>query len=127
VLFVDYSISGRRVIALLDEVAEIRGYPEAITCDNGSEFTCQVVDEWAHRHGVKMDFIRPGKPIENAYCESFNGKLRAECLILEVFRKEYYGERPHSSLNGLSPEEFAQRHTAMLQRNDTPRPQLPLA
>ena len=138
-LHVDFSIGGKRVVALLDQVAELRSYPEVITCDNGSEFTCRAMDEWAHRRRVKLDFIRPGKPVENAYAESFNGKLRDECLnqnqfvviaeasvILEAYQKEFNEERPHGSLNGLSPKQFAQRHTTMLQTNDTQIPQFNL-
>lgn len=62
-----------------------RGVPETITSDNGSEFAGQVMDCWAHQTGVKLDFIRPGKPVENSYIESFNARLRDECLNLEVF------------------------------------------
>jgi putative transposase len=139
-LFVDFSIGGKRVTALLDQVAELRGLPEVITCDNGPEFTSRAMDEWAHRRGVKLDFIRPGKPIENAYVESFNGKLRDECLnqnqfvalaeasvILEAYRKEYNDERPHGSLNGLTPRGFAQRLTTMLNKQDLNQQRLSLA
>jgi putative transposase len=79
------------------------------------------MDEWAHRHGVKLDFIRPGKPVENAYIESFNGKLREECLNLhwfktieeakekiEAWRLDYNEHRPHSALNDQTPSEFAE-------------------
>lgn len=138
-LVVDFSISGRRVIETLEQMSELRGLPEAITSDNGSEFTCRALDEWAHRRKVKLDFIRPGKPVENAFIESFNGKLRDECLnqnqfvllaearvILEAYRKEYNEERPHGALNDLSPSQFAQRHTAMLQTNNTRIPQFNL-
>ena len=138
-LVVDFSISGRRVIEVLEQVAELRALPGAITSDNGSEFTCRALDEWAHRRKVKLDFIRPGKPVENAFVESFNGKLRDECLnqnqfvilaeagvILEAYRKEYNEERPHGALNDLSPSQFAQRHTAMLQTNNTRIPQFNL-
>lgn len=129
VLLVDFSIGGKRVTQALDEVAELRGLPAAITIDNGPEFTSRAMDEWAHRNKVKLDFIRPGKPVENGFIESFNGKFRDECLnqnqfvvlaeaavILEAYRREYNDERPHGSLNGLTPKGFAERHTTMLNK-----------
>src|SRR4030067_2590371 len=79
------SIPGRRVVAVLERLARTHGLPQVITTDNGTEFTSRAVDEWAHRNGGKLDFIRPGKPVENAYIESFNGKLREECLNLHWF------------------------------------------
>ena len=92
----------------------------SITVDNGPEFDGQVLDKWAYRSGVQLSFIRPGKPNENAYIESFNGKFRDECLnehwfislsharsIIEAWRIEYNTERPHSSLGNQTPEEFA--------------------
>jgi transposase InsO family protein len=87
--------------------------------DNGPEFAGRVLDERAYRKGIKLNFIRPGKPIENAYTESFNGRLRDECQntnwflslkhaidVIEDWRKDYNTVRPHSSLGGLAPEEF---------------------
>lgn len=128
-LLVDFSIGGKRLVRLLDEIAEVRGLPEVITMDNGPEFTSRALDEWAHRRGVRLDFIRPGKPVENGFCESFNGKFRDECLnqnqfvvlaeaevILEAYRREYNEERPHSSLDGSTPAGFAARHTTMLNK-----------
>jgi putative transposase len=116
---VDTSIPGARVVRVLDKLAEMRGLPEVITVDNGPEFAGKAMDEWAYRHGVKLNFIRPGKPIENAYAESFIGRLRDECLnqnwfttmnearyFIEEWRIDYNGVRPHSSLGNLSPEEF---------------------
>jgi putative transposase len=73
------------VVDALDKVAAARGYPKSITVDNGSEFCSRVMDAWAYRHGVKLDFIRPGKPVENGHIESFNGRLRDECLNVELF------------------------------------------
>ncbi len=117
------SLTGRHVVAVLDRVARQRGYPEAIVSDNGPEFCSRVVDAWAHQHGVQLRFIRPGKPVENAYVESLNGRCRDECLNehlfvsidearleLERWRLDYNGTRPHSSLGNLTPEEFAQQH-----------------
>jgi putative transposase len=118
---VDTSLGGRRVVAVLEKLAETRGLPEVITIDNGPEFAGRVLDEWAYRKGVKLNFIRPGKPIENAYAESFNGRLRDECLntnwflslnharsVIEEWRRDYNEFRPHSSLQGITPKEYAE-------------------
>ncbi len=117
---VDTSIRAARVIRVLDRVADERGLPDEILIDNGPEFTCRALDEWAHRNGVRLHFIRPGKPNDNAYIESFNGKFRDECLneewfttlddaraTIEAWRQDYNQVRPHSSLNNMTPEEFA--------------------
>ena len=119
VIEVDTSLGGRRVVDVLERLAEARGLPEVITIDNGPEFAGKVLDEWAYRHGVKLNFIRPGKPIENAYAESFIGRLRDECLnenwfislknardIIESWRIDYNEGRPHTSLGGLTPKEY---------------------
>jgi len=116
------SLTGRRVVECLDRLACGRGLPNAITIDNGSEFCSRALDAWAYRRGVKLDFIRPGKPVENGYVESFNGKLRDECLNTELFfsledarqklehwRKDYNEQRPHSALGGMPPAVFIQR------------------
>ncbi len=97
-----------------------RGVPKMLFCDNGSEFTGQMMDLWAYRNGVKIDFSRPGKPTDNAFCESFNGTFRAECLdtnwfqslpeakrIIEGWRREYNESRPHRALAHRTPAEFA--------------------
>ena len=81
----DRSQTGEKVAEQLERVIAIRGAPETITSDNGSEFAGRAMDYWAHHAGVKLDFIRPGKPVENSYIESFNGRLRDECLNVEVF------------------------------------------
>ena len=114
------SIPGKLVVAVLEKLARTHGLPKVITTDNGTEFTSRIVDEWAHRNGVKLDFIRPGKPIENAYIESFNGRLRQECLEqhwfvsmedakekIEAWRIDYNEHRPHTSLGNRTPREFA--------------------
>jgi putative transposase len=101
---------------------DMRGLPEAITMDNGPEFTSRAMDEWAWRNKVKLAFIDPGKPVQNAYAESFNDKIRQECFnehwfpnlsearrIVEEWRQEYNSFRPHSSLGDLTPQEFAAR------------------
>jgi len=121
-LEVDTSLGGKRVVRVLDKLAFLRGLPEAITIDNGPEFTSNALDEWAYRNNVKLDFIRPGKPIENAYIESFNGKLRDECLndnwflslddareTIEAWRMDYNRQRPHSSLDNMAPWEFREK------------------
>ena len=116
---VDTSLGGRRVVGIFDRLGEMRGLPEVITVDNGPEFAGKALDEWAYRRGIQLSFMHPGKPIENAFAESFNGRLRDECLntnwflhfklardIIEDWRKDYNTVRPHSSLGGLAPEEF---------------------
>lgn len=121
----DRSLSGRKVAMALNRVAQTRPLPQTITVDNGSEFAGKDLDAWAYWRTVKLDFIRPGKPIENAYIESFNGRLREECLNqelfesiedarekLEVWRTDYNESRPHSSLGHLTPREFAQTRSA---------------
>ena len=122
---VDTSITGLRVEAVLDRLADSRGLPHSITVDNGPEFDSQVLDQWAYRRAVRLSFIRPGKPNENAYIESFNGRFRDECLnehwflslaharsVIEAWRIEYNTERPHSSLGNRTPEEFANAQRA---------------
>jgi putative transposase len=110
---------GREGSEQLDRLITLRGAPESITSDNGSEFTGKAMDLWAHQAGVKLNFIRPGKPVENSYIESFNGRLRDECLNVEVFldlgdarkldkwRNDYNQQRPHSALADRTPDEFA--------------------
>jgi putative transposase len=119
VIEVAHSLPARRVIHALERVAAERGLPRSIVCDNGPEFAGKAMDRWAYEHGVALQFIRPGKPIENAYCESFNGKLRDECLNaswfasladaqreIERWRREYNDERPHKNLGRRTPAEF---------------------
>ena len=119
---VDTSIGGTRVVNVLERLSELRGLPEVMTLDNGPEFTGKALDEWAYKTGVKLNFIRPGKPIENAYIESFNGKLRDECLnqnwfvtlkdareATEAWRMDYNEFRPHRSLGDLSPLQYVHK------------------
>jgi putative transposase len=116
----DFSLTGERVTRVLGRLAQTRGLPAVITVDNGPEFAGKVLDAWAYQHHIKLHFIRPGKPVENAYIESFNGKYRDECLnenvfrtldearhIIETWRIDYNRHRPHSSLGNLTPEEYA--------------------
>ena len=116
---VDTSLSGARVARVLDRVIGERAVPGEIVMDNGPELTSKALDQWAYERGVRLRFIAPGKPQQNGFCESFNGKLRDECLNehwfttlydarekVESWRVEYNRERPHSSLKNLTPEEF---------------------
>jgi len=116
----DTSLSGDRVVRVLDRLIATRGVPAAILTDNGPEFSGKALDAWCYAHGVRSDFIEPGKPSQNAYIESFNGKLRDECLnehwfldladarhTLENWRQDYNEFRPHSSLDDQTPNEFA--------------------
>jgi putative transposase len=128
---VDTSLSGLRVARVLDRLGEFRGRPQGITVDNGPEFAGRALDTWAYRNKVRLDFIRPGKPVENAYIESFNGRIRDECLnmnefgslreaqdVIEAWREDYNGHRPHGSLGQLTPTEFALQAAEKLQQND---------
>ncbi|MNS05460.1 IS2 transposase TnpB [compost metagenome] len=120
---VDTSLPGMRVARVLDRLAETRGLPKVIVVDNGPEFAGRVLDAWADKKGVKLHFIRPGKPVENAYIEPFNGKFRDECLNqtlfttmeeakhkIELWRLDYNRTRPHTALGGITPEQFASGH-----------------
>jgi putative transposase len=115
---VDFSISGYRFARELDQLS--RRLPETIVCDKGSEFTSKAMFFWAKHQGVKLHFIQPGKPTQNAFVESFNGKFRANCLDLHWFarledarftieqRRQHYNHvRPHRSLGKKPPAVFA--------------------
>jgi len=119
---VDTSLPGRRVVSVLERLAESRGLPQSVTVDNGPEFAGKALDGWAYSQGLHLRFIQPGKPQQNAYIESFNGKFRDECLnehwfmsmrharqVIEDWRQEYNDERPHSALGYLTPNRFAER------------------
>ena len=119
-LLADSSLTGHTVALALSQALVERGAPGSITVDNGTEFVSRAMDVWAYQHGVQLDFIRPGRPVENSYIESFNGRLRDECLTVEVFftiadvrekldrwRTDYKQVRPHSALNDQSPQAFA--------------------
>jgi putative transposase len=84
-LHADTALSGEKIAMALSKIVGIRGAPQSITVDNGTEFSSKAMDLWAYSHGVHLDFIRPGRPVENGYIESFNGRLRDECLNVEVF------------------------------------------
>lgn len=135
-----FGLNGRQLTQLLDRLIELRGKVAGIRSDNGPEFAGDAMDAWAYERSVKLDFIRPGKPNENAFIESFNGRLREECLndnqfltlaeaqtIIEAWRKDYNEARPHGSLDGLTPKEFAERHTTMLNKPNVSEHQFRLA
>lgn len=120
------SLPGARVTQVLQRLCELRAVPSIIRSDNGPEFRGRAMDEWAYARGVRLQFIEPGKPIQNAFIESFNSRLREECLNEQVFlslddarrkieqwRNLYNRLRPHSSLGYLAPEEFAASHSQL--------------
>jgi putative transposase len=122
VIEVDTSITGLRVSRVLEWLSMTRGLPGSITVDNGPEFAGMALDRWAYTKNVKLAFIRPGKPVENAFIESFNGRLRQECLnqhhfldleearkTIEEWRLRYNEFRPHRALDGMTPECFARQ------------------
>ena len=115
-------MSGQTVSEALDRVLDGEPRPRSITVDHGTEFQSRALEDWAYRRGVQLDFIRPGKPVENAFIEAFNGRLRDECLNvhqfasladakakIETWRLDYNQRRPHSSLGDLTPNEFVVR------------------
>jgi len=117
---VDLSLPAERVVRVLDRLIVERGRPRELWVDNGPEFTSKALDRWASERGVEIRFIRPGKPVENCFIESFNGTLRKDCLeanwfdslaearlLIEAWRTHYNHDRPHTSLGGLAPAEFA--------------------
>ncbi|MGB3550709.1 MAG: integrase core domain-containing protein [Candidatus Binatus sp.] len=123
-LLADSSLTGQKVASALSQVIAERGAPMSITVDNGIEFASKAMDAWAYQYGVQLNFIRPGRPVENGYIESFNGRLRDECLNVEVFfalidvrdklerwRRDYNQVRPHGALSDSAPAVFAAQWT----------------
>lgn len=123
-IVVDISIGGERVKKELDRLIELKGIPEKIRSDNGTEFTSNAILEWSQKTEIKWLYIQPGKPQQNCYIESFNGKLRDECLneylfsdlghakrIIKSWKEEYNFNRPHSGLNGLTPNEMLLKYS----------------
>jgi len=121
-ILVDFSIGGERVTRYLDALMASQGKPANTLSDNGTEFTSKAMFYWAQERGVQLNFIEPGKPAQNAFNESFNGRLRDECLnesvfhnihharsVIESWRQHYNQERPHSSLGYLTPDEYRQQ------------------
>lgn len=120
---VGFSLTGRHVVAALETVLATCGLPQSITVDHGTEFTSRAVEAWAFDRHVTLDFTRPGTPTDYGHIESFNGRLRDECLnvhpflsrehakaVIEAWRKDSNDHRPHGSLGDLTPTEFAARH-----------------
>jgi putative transposase len=120
----DLSLNGAKVVTALEHAARRFGYPQIIQVDNGTEFQSKALDAWAYEHEVKLDFIRPGKPVDNCFIESFNARLRDECFNANVFvsladarrkieawRIDYNDHRPHSSLGDRSPSELLEQTT----------------
>jgi putative transposase len=118
---VDTSLPGGRVVRVLERLVTERGAPDEIVLDNGPELAGKAVDQWAYERGVWLRFIEPGKPVQNAFVESFHGRLRDECLdrhwfvglndarhTIETWRQDYNQSRPHSALGYRPPEEFRQ-------------------
>lgn len=125
-LEVDTSLSGQRVSRILEALRLADRLPGTIVCDNGTEFTSKAMLKWSMDKGIKLNFIEPGKPTQNAFIESFNGKLRQECLrqhwfeslneareIVEAWRQDYNHVRPHSSLEYRTPKEVVRQHQMM--------------
>jgi putative transposase len=121
---VDCSLPAARVIAALTALAATRGLPASLVVDHGPEFISKALDAWAFTHGVQLEFIRPGKPVDNAYIESFHSRFRDECLNerwfwdlpdaqrqIEAWRQDYNEVRPHESLQHRTPKEFAEAFT----------------
>ena len=129
---VDFGISGQYVTRLLDQAAIFRGYPLAVRTDNGPEFTSRAFFAWTTLHGIRHILIQPGRPMQNSYIESFNGKFRDECLNEQWFqslpqardciaewRKDYNEVRPHSSLGRIPPSQFAQKQRIQIFATDS--------
>jgi putative transposase len=121
----DHAIGGDHLTRILDAICAQRGTPAVIRTDNGPEFTGKAMLNWAHRRGIALRLIEPGKPNQNAYVESFNGRFRDECLnehwfmslaharaVIEAWRQEYNEERPKRSLGGLTPAQYAKQLAA---------------
>ncbi len=132
-IHVDFSIPGDRVADVLNRLKTQGKCPKAIIVDNGTEFTSKAMDVWAYQNGVELKFIQPGKPIQNAFIESFNDKFRSECLnlnwfesilhakeIIESWRIEYNTERPNSALKNKTPEMFAKQYEERLREISQP-------
>jgi putative transposase len=118
---VGISLTGRHVVQVLDRLKVTYGLPQRIAVDNGPEFISKALDAWAHEHGVQLEFSRPGRPTDNALIESFNGRLRHDCLnqhwfrsiaeartIIDAWREDYNRNHPHSALGYRAPATVAQ-------------------
>ena len=126
------SLKGEDVAVVLSRIVFHRSVPTKIRCDNGPEFTSKALDKWTYENGVELEYSRPGKPTDNAFIESFNGRFREECLStnwfltledakakIEAWRTEYNKSRPHMSLNYMTPQEYS-----MVTSKSTPKPHI---
>lgn len=133
---VDHGMGGHYVIRVLDQAALFRGYPRAIRTDNGPEFTSRAFMAWAQSHHIEHLLIEPGKPMQNGYIESFNGKFRDECLneqwfstltearaVIAEWRRDYNEVRPHSSCKRMPPAKYAAQHRTTIHAEETSTPQ----
>jgi putative transposase len=131
-IVVDRSFSGTRVVAVLNRLEATWGLPKSIQVDNGPEFSSKALDDWAHRHRIKLVFSRPGTPTDNPYIEAFNGRFRAECLdqhwfasleearqIIEAWRIDYNEVRPHTALDNQTPAAYKAAHRSDQAREET--------
>ena len=130
---VDHGISGTCVVRVLERAARFRGYPRAVRTDNGPEFTSRAFIAWTQQHGITHLLIEPGRPMQNGYIESFNGKFRDECLdehwftslaqardVINAWRRDYNEVRPHSSCGRIPPAQFAANHRTQTQQHQVP-------
>lgn len=137
---VGQSLKGEDVVRVLERITADRGCPATIKVDNGSEFVSKAMDRWAYEGGVELDFSRPGKPTDNAKVESFNGRLREECLNahwflslddarskIEAWRSYYNEMRPHSALQWMTPVEFARQNGPKRARAATKEPEISIS
>jgi putative transposase len=130
-IYAGSKITGDTVVDILDNISYHRGHPERIRVDNGPEFISKALDNYSYQNNIKLEFSRPGKPVDNAHIESFNGSLRDECLNtnwflsiedaqskLEAWRRDYNEFRPHSSLYNMTPSDFARNQLEGLNKPD---------
>jgi len=128
---VDRSLTGHRVVAVLERLKRTHGLPKRIAVDNGPEFVSKALDGWAHRNGVQLEFSRPGKPTDNALIEAFNGRLRQDCLnqhwftslneartSIEAWRVDYNTNHPHSAIGYVAPQTYAAQWWTIPLRGD---------
>jgi putative transposase len=129
----EFSLTGKHVVAGMERVGTDVGFPVSLTVDHGTEFMSKALEAWAFYRGVQLDFTRPGKPTDNSHIESFNGRLRDECLnvhqflsidhakqLIEAWRQDYNQQRPHGSLGHLTPDEFASQRQDRTVAEPTP-------
>ena len=122
-----YSITGKDLTFIIERACEAYGYPDVIRTDNGPEFRSREFDQWCYRKGIQIDYINPGKPVENCHIESFNGTFRTECLnshyfetlkdaraIINEWWNEYNNERPQKRLKGMTPRQYEDKLNSVI-------------